>query len=244
MKRALVICSNANKRAAVYQLAMNAPELDQVSTLPSFEAALSLDVMRPFDYVLIEDEFETSRTASFIELARKSPVARNASFILLLKEQDQQRQSLAANMMAGLHGFLCDPLSIGALQDALRLADGVKNGSSTERLKAASGLMLFDYFKPSDGWEEGGGQGKSLWEQLQDTYQKYKELTGESLRMPVVRNLTPLKASQRIRFYTGVSERVRKLFERKFFGSIKPNRDQEQPSDKEEQLDKEQQQQD
>lgn len=219
-KKALIVSPNSLTRSTVQKLVQALPEQMEVHTLSTLsEATTFVGSVERVDYTLVDNEFSPEAIADFIDKVTSKHAGKESAFILLSRDKKQESATLASNMMAGLHGFLCEPFSVQAVQEAFKLAKNVRLSSSTARLKVASGLMLFELFEEKEPIQEGEARPNIL-AQLQRTYDRYKEATGESLSVPVVRNLKSIKPVERIRLYTGVSKRVRRLFEQKFFSAI------------------------
>jgi hypothetical protein len=224
MNRVLIISPDAETRSHLYQVASEVPEFGEIATSNSIKETLTnLAKALPFRYVFISSGFDRLEIGTFIEQSRRTRAGRSSTYIIILKPEEQDMTSVANSMVLGAHGFLCEPFSVDAVSRISRLSRDVNTKGSFARLKAATGLMLSEFLSGENLSDENvsAADQKNLWDRVQDTYRRYRLLTGESLSGPVIQHVQNTTPEQRLRLYTGVSERVRKLVENIFFKSVK-----------------------
>src|SRR5262249_35099195 len=121
---------------------------------------------------------------------------------------------ISQNMLVGVHSFVSEPLSVESIEDATRVGNAVRLKASGVRMKAATGLMLAEILEESEKGS-GGSEKQNLWERVQNSCERFKELTGQSVTTSVVKDMEGLAPSKRLPRYGGVSKRVKAVFERK-----------------------------
>ena len=166
-----------------------------------------------FGHIFIANSYAPQETAEIVELVRTRFKNSRTTFVLLLKEGEHDSTTIANSMVLGFHGFLCEPFSISAIEESVMLSAGVRSKDSSVRLRTATGLMLTESIPLPE--QESGTMNGNLWQRVQETCDRYKHLTGESVSVSIVKDLQSLPASQRVPNYNGASKRVRGMFERK-----------------------------
>ena len=214
MSKALIVSQYVESRLPLLQIASRCPAFrDVVSVHNLGEAQSSIQQDTKTDFVFVTNTFSQEELAKFIEKVKRTPGLGECAFILVLGSEAPDSGTVAQHMFLGVHGFLCEPLSLEGLEQATKLAKAVKLQESTARLRAATGLMLCDVMEENDPQKNST---KNLWDRVQDGCRSFKELTGESVSVSVVKELKETPSSQRAPSYNGVSSRVRSVFERKF----------------------------
>ena len=212
-RRALIISQFLETRLALQQTMERSGIFQFVESAHCLEEAKQAILSSAsFGHIFIANSYAPQETAELIESIKARSKGRT-TFVLLLRSGDQDSQTVANSMVAGFHGFLCEPFSIGAIEESVKLSAAVKSKDSSIRLRTATGLMLTESMPPVD--EESGTMNGDLWQRVQETCDRYRHLTGESISVSVVRDLKSLPASQRVPNYNGASKRVRGMFERK-----------------------------
>jgi hypothetical protein len=224
MNRVLIISPDAETRSHLYKVARELPEFGEIVTSNSIKETLVDSVKAsPYRYIFISSGFDRLEIGTFIERFRRTRAGRSSNYIIILKPEEQDMASVANSMMLGAHGFLCEPFSVMALSRICQLSRDVNTKGSFARLKAATGLMLSEFLSSEDLSDQNVSTAdqRNLWDRVQDTYRRYRLLTGESLSGPVIQHVQNATPEQRMKLYSGVSERVRKLVENIFFKRIK-----------------------
>ncbi|MCB0323012.1 MAG: hypothetical protein KDD69_05540 [Bdellovibrionales bacterium] len=210
MYKSLVISPHLEERLRLQHLLEHLPQVTRTSSAHDLEEALLLlNTGESHQVIFISTAFGPDASGSFIERARRSNGAQQSTFILLATSGGLAAEEVGSSMLLGFHGFLCGPYSMESVSDAIGLAGRVQLQTSQLRLKAATGLMLADTI--AEGW---GAESPAddAWQRVQRTWETYKRVTGESLTAAVVDGLHKIAPGKRLPSYTGVSQRVRKLF--------------------------------
>ncbi|MFN8389318.1 MAG: hypothetical protein U0136_03410 [Bdellovibrionota bacterium] len=218
MNRALVVSQHMETRLPLVQVLTQSSRFRDVRSVHNIEEAnLSVIEHNLFDMIFIAESFGENEIAEFIAEIKRGKSGANTAFVLVMKSQIQDSNTVANNMFGGVHGFLCEPFSLDRVEESVKLALAVRNQSSGVRLRAATGLMLTEVINEIDPSppSEGDSQ-KSIWQKVNDNCEKYKILTGESVSMSLIKDIKDARPSERMPKYTGVSNRVRGLLERKF----------------------------
>ena len=182
MKRIMLLSSRREAKAQLRPL-LSYIKGFQVAAVPSKieEARTLLQSEPPFHFVFIGGEFPETEAAAFIAEAKKKklPSGDKTVFVLLLgSATDSDR--VASNMMAGFHGFLCEPYSLESVTELTQLAGKVSEQHTVVRMKAATGILLSD-LRDEDPASKAEPEGKNLWEKSQQSCKWYNSVTNDSL---------------------------------------------------------------
>lgn len=227
MTLALIIHDDSNVRQKLRRML---EEIDSRQKTPTYsevklyvEAAPALTDLSSSPAVktiFIAGSLGRSAIARFIEEAKKIEAAKKAAFILLIGQKESNRQTISNAMMVGVHGFLCSPFSLAAVEEVSRLTAGVRMTDTKLRLRAATGLMISALLKQQEKVKataeaELTGKKLDLWEETQACCDQYKVSTGESVTTAVVQDMLTKPISERAVCYDGVSRRVREIVAQK-----------------------------
>lgn len=216
MSRALIVSQFVETRVPLLQIATRCSRFKEVFSVHNLEEAYqSIQGSEKIEYIFLSNTFGQEQIAAFVERVKKTPGRGECAFVMVLGKEGQETSTIASNMLVGIHGFICEPLSAENVERAAQLASAVRLQESGVRLRAATGLMLAEVMEANDP-QKGDGNRGSLWNRVQESCERFKELTGESVSVSVVRELQEAPPSKRIPKYNGVSSRVRSVFERKF----------------------------
>lgn len=218
MYRALIVDQFMESRLQLQRVAEHVANIREVVSVHDLKEAQGQLSLSPFHLVFISDAFGEEDIAVFIEKARLSPGGAHSAYVLLLKPDSQHRSAVSNGMILGAHGFLCHPFTVSAFEDATVLALKVALQNSKSRLRTATGLMLtniVEEFQERDKKDKDEIP-KDLWQQVQESCETYKRVTGDSITNVVVNALHKVSPSKRIASYNGASKRVRQMFAVKF----------------------------
>ncbi len=229
MSRALVIDESNRLRTTVRQLAEHCGQFTEVDAVKNFEEArVSLALGRCYSYIFISAAFDSGYLAQFVEDARLFPGTAMSTIVAFGDQSDGTVDAVANGMLVGVHGFMFDNYTVDRLNEIIRLAGRAQAQGTHLRLKAATGLILSEILENVSKSEEPGNddsqsrkQNGDLWDRVQNSFDVYKHLTGESLGTAVAVNLQKISPSRRVPEYRGVSKRVKNLLETKFKRQIK-----------------------
>lgn len=226
VENALIVSHEGEIRQQIHQILERSSLAVHTTACASVEDGLQA-LKQPratYQAVFISQTTEPRELAEFIEAAKKLPSSCDAAIIVLMKSAEMAHSSISDSMIIGAHGFLCEPFTVSAAEEVLNLSRKVRLQHSKVRLRAATGLLLHGISQEGKSPEEPRGSG-NLWQDVQESCKRYREITGESVTTAVVSALHRIAPSQRISTYNGVSTRVRHLFERKFRRGLNKTRD-------------------
>ena len=175
-------------------------EIDTASTLSQASALLQKSCC-PL-YVFLSSEYSLASIIEFLEEARKSGPGKQASYLLVLLNDEIKTEEMARYMVVGFHSFLCEPYSLAKLKSAIQLADRVRADGSQARLQTAANIMLASVMHrtaPKDYqsiWDDGH---LNVACKVSQMYDYLRHVSGQSLRTPIVKELEPLSPLQRMR---------------------------------------------
>jgi len=179
------------------------------------------------DIIFIAHRFEQDRTTEFIKKSKETQGGRDSAYVLVLKTDDQDSNTVAKNVLIGADGFLLEPYSVDNLVEITQLAARVKKERSLEREQAALKFLVLDVMKQIDRVAYiktcGFDVGRNL-KKLKEMCAVFTDLQGESkevyyeLAVSLFGN-APLPQFQ-AKNYKGVSDRVRKKMEAKILAEM------------------------
>ena len=222
---ALIVNQFMESRIRLQQTLERVDHSMQIQSVHSLDEALALLISGSrFTLYFISNAFEQNDIVSFVDRVRRVDRSGGATLLLLLSQSDTSSELIAEHMLCGMHGFLCEPYSEDGLRDSIKLARSVSKQQSSDRLRAAAGLMLYDIMDEHDAAKGQSNNGKDLWTRVKETCETYKALTGESVTNAVIQPMQSSKMETRSTTYRGVSKRVRDLFRKKFRERLKASR--------------------
>ncbi len=166
------------------------------------------------DFVFLSDELEKAERQQFISWIKDHKDGKRTIFITISGLAATNTESLADYLAEGSHAVLKEPITLQALQDVLKVAKGVKFQGTQTRLKTAAGLFLcsaIDRISEEKGIKV---EPKDLGTKVKDAIRDFKQMTGVSLTLEAIRPTdTSGGSGSKIDKYSGVSKRVRELYE-------------------------------
>ena len=221
---ALIIDPDIVTRARLKQAVGSVPNFSSCHIFNALDEAKARLNENPegVDVIFVSFQFEPKQTAGFIESVKASRAGQDAAFVLVQKGQDQEKGSVASQMMSGFDGFLCEPYSVDALIEMTRLVTHVRRDRAAAREAIAAKLIAKDLVGQvnllSDLKFRGFSTGKSF-KRAQEVGQRLKELVVNSTTnvMEIIIQQfidAPLLVRKKnLKRYSGVSERVRSRME-------------------------------
>ena len=227
MSRALIIDESMQLRSTMKQLAEHCGHFVEVEAVQNFEQArINLALGKNYSFIFVSTSFDSSYLAKFVEDARSFPGTSMSTIVAFGTGEDGTVDAVASSMLVGVHGFMFDNFTVERLNEIIDLAGRAQAQGTHLRLKAATGLILSDILDNVSREQgihpaEPGQKNHDLWDRVQNSFDVYKHLTGESLGTAVAINLQKIAPSKRVPEYRGVSQRVRGLLENGFKNQIK-----------------------
>lgn len=196
-----------------------------ISTLHEAQSVLSAS--GHVDVIFISNRFPDREINPFIKSAKETGGGQDSAYILVLKTEDQESNTVAKNVLGGADGCLLEPYSVDQLVEITDLAARVKQERSQERQAAALRFLVQDTMKQLDrvwylkscGFDVGINMRK-----LKDMCKVFETLETESheLYLEIVVDAfekAPLPAFP-VKKYKGVSDRVKKRMEQKILAEL------------------------
>ena len=224
-----VVDNDMAARMRLKSATTSVPRFGQVRLINSLEEALASlkNAAAGIDVIFISRRFAQDAITAFIAEAKHITAGQDAAYVLVLRTDDQQADSVAKNVLGGTDGFLLEPYSVDQLVEITELAARVRKERSQEREAAALRFLINDVIKQIDRvWflkSSGFDVGRSL-KKLKDMCKVFDSLDNETreLYFEIVVNAfetvpVPQPPSKQ---YKGVSERVRLRMEKKILADI------------------------
>jgi len=181
------------------------------------------------DVVFVTGRFPREEFASFVEDAKKTLQGEDSAYVLVLKSQTDSQSDLAAGMMAGADGILCEPYSVDQLVEITRLAARVRKERTDARERIAIGIMVDELITQLDlvaflkacGCEPG-----TSIKALRDLGEKIHALNSEyhciyfEIAAEKFEEVPPPKRAFQTKIYAGASSRVRQQMERRIYAEL------------------------
>ena len=230
MARALIIEDSGTVRATLKQLAEHCGHFNEVDAARNFDdARVCVALGTIYSYIFISSSLDPSEAAQFVEDVRLFPGTAMSTIVAFGDKSDGTLDAVANGMLVGIHGFLFEAFTVERLNQIIEIAGKAQAQGTHLRLKAATGLILTEIM---DNVSKSGDSGSKdaqrepepkgdLWDRVQNSFDVYKQLTGDSIGTAVAINLQKIAPSKRVPEYRGVSKRVRSLLESKFKSQIK-----------------------
>ncbi len=181
------------------------------------------------DVVFVTGRLPREEFSSFVEDAKKTKQGEDSAYVLVLKSHADTQSDLAAGMMAGADGILCEPYSVDQLVEITRLASRVRKERSDTRERIAIGIMVDELVTQLDlvaflkacGCEPGTSiktlrdLGEKIHDLQPEFHPTYFELIGEKFEQ-----VPPPKRAFQTKIYAGASSRVRQQMERRIHAEL------------------------
>lgn len=186
------------------------------------EAVKALENSNHVDIVFVARRFGQDVITQFVRKCKETQGGRDSAYVLVLKTDDQDSNTVAQNVLIGADGFLLEPYSVDNLVEIAQLAARVKRERSLEREQTALKFLVDDVIKQIDRVAFikscGFDVGRNL-KKLKEMCQVFNDLQSESqevyfeiaIEQFINAPLPPVPDKN----YKGVSERVRKRMEAK-----------------------------
>ena len=226
---AFVVDNDMAARMRLKSATTSVPRFGQVKLLSTLEEALSaLNVaVASQDVIFISKRFPQDAITPFIANAKQTTAGQDAAYVLVLRTDDQQAESVAKNVLGGTDGFLLEPYSVDQLVEITELAARVRKERSQEREAAALRFLINDVIKQIDRvWflkASGFDVGRSF-KKLKDMCTVFQTLDKETCELYyeiVVNAFEAVPIPQPpAKHYKGVSDRVRKRMEQKILADM------------------------
>ncbi|MFN8389931.1 MAG: hypothetical protein U0136_06550 [Bdellovibrionota bacterium] len=226
MSTVLLVTSKNQLRTSFRQLLANIEGLGSplsVGTMSQAKEQLAFE--RKFRFVFISNEFSDEDCAEFIAKARagEDPEEKTV-FVLIFSGQVQDPELVANRMIAGFHGFLCEPFTLESVTEMAALSAKVSQQQTLIRMKAATGILLSDVGdRPSN---QHPAVPLDLLQESQDACTRYNEETNESITMILAGILKRGGIKERLNGVRTLKDRGRSVREpvRVFLRRLFPNR--------------------
>lgn len=228
---AFIINPDIDTRMRLKQATTSVIEFGKVFQLNTLDDALErLDNPEDHcDVVFISHCFSKDEVSVFIQQAKDTKWGQDCAYIMVLKNEQQESDQVAANVLVGADGLLFEPYSVEYLVEITKLAAKVKLDRSQDREKAALSFLIKDVmnqidlisFLRSRGYDVGRGikKFKQMCKVFHDLEGESKETyMGLAIKMfedaPLPKKLFQQKS------YAGASARVRKKMEQKLLEEL------------------------
>lgn len=183
MKQVLLISSRTQLKSKLRQVLAHLKGLHVAAATSDLVEAKEIIAIQPFfHFMFFGTDMPEEATAKFISEAKRkrSSDGDKTVFILVFEGGEANQQKVAARMMAGFHGFLCEPFSFDSVRELAGLAELVSDQKTVVRMKAATGILLSDLTDQEPASKVVGAPA-DLWEKSQRSCHWYNKVTNESL---------------------------------------------------------------
>jgi len=152
---ALIVDPNAYSRANLWQVTLYDPNFNSVKAVSSLEdATAQLQNGNRFDVLLVTSDLEPERVREFIPAAKQIDAGKEAAYVIVLKQNHQDAENVAASLVDGTDGFLLEPYSVDALRRVANIAARIKKQHEANRARAAMTLLFRDVVPKLDAYAE------------------------------------------------------------------------------------------
>jgi len=176
-----------------------------------------------FDVVFVSERFSHEDVMHFIKTSKEKAEGQDTAYVLVLGSTDQNSSKIASSMVVGADGFLLEPYSVDSLVEIVKLAEKIKGKHADERERVAVGFVVSDIMTQLDRVAYikscKSDITKSL-DVLKAKCEVFKGFDEDKLSMYYsaaeelfIKAELPQKGS--MKFYKGVSKRVKKMMEAK-----------------------------
>jgi response regulator RpfG family c-di-GMP phosphodiesterase len=176
------------------------------------------------DIVFISYHCDSKECERLVAEAKQLPASQDAAFIFVSGSKDQDKNTVATQVMQGYDGFLFEPYSVDALVQITELATKVKTDREAARQILATKLITSDLMSQidlvADLKSHGYGVTKSA-EKLKELGSSYQKMVSEAssksseLAHKLFMDAPVPQEKVKGPTYKGTSERVRRRMEAK-----------------------------
>jgi len=223
--RALLVDNDNDRRRRLKEAALALYQFESVHTIVNLGEGLeALKAHQGCDVVFISQRYPIDQIRSFITNAKESIEGRDAAYVMIMGSSEKEKSTIAESMMKGADGFLFEPYSVESLLEITTLAEKVKKERSRVRIQQALKLLLEQMSENLDllaGMRASGYEAGITAKNFREICSSLQTLDDESLQMYYELALkhfeqcSPPSPIQKKKMYTGASQRVKKLQERK-----------------------------
>ncbi len=234
---AWVVDNDMAARMRLKQATSSVPTFGNVKLLNTLdETARSLESSGHVDVIFIARRFSQEEITRSVAKCKSTPGGRDSAYVIVLRTEDQDSNTVAQNVLLGADGFLLEPYSVDNLVEITRLAARVKQERSVEREQAAIRFLIQDVIKQVDRVAYikacGFDVGRNL-KKLKDMCAVFDDLLGDSKDL-YYENAIKLFSEAPVpevvaKSYKGVSDRVRKRMEAKILAELDAELESEGP---------------
>ncbi len=184
------------------------------------EALARLNGHEEVDVVFISFEYGWDKVNQFLAEAKKTPRGAETAFVLVLKPGDENEETVAKSVFAGIHSCLYEPYSADNLRVIAQIAAKVKREAMVTREKAAIQLLMTEIMKHIDAlsyYKKKGKNPNPVLKKLRESCTALSKLGPEAqeiyreIIVELFESAKPFGAEE----YKGVSERIRKIVQEK-----------------------------
>lgn len=223
---ALIIEPDIDARMRIKQATTAAPKFGHIHSANSISDAMTqIEYLEdPVDIIFVSKRVPFDKMQSFFQFSRASKRTEDAAHVVLFQSQEEGNALIKTILELGADGILCEPYSVDQLSEITELATFIKRERAKERERGAISILIDDLARQIDlvsvlkatGGEPGQSRkallelsrlAKGLSEEGKEFY--FEKLVDKFSALPA-----PPKAFQ-ASFYSGASERVKKLLSKK-----------------------------
>ncbi len=147
----LVIDSDAGGRTKLQHAAMSLSTFHKVYLASSLnEALVKTDDVDLIHVAAVSHRFPQAEVSEFIAKAKESKRGRDWVYIAVVQAVAEETEQIAANMLGGFDGFLCEPYSADTLREMAETTARVQNENLRARQQAAMTMILSDVSRHLD----------------------------------------------------------------------------------------------
>lgn len=172
------------------------------------DANVAMTRANPPEVIFVSEELGYSQLKEFITWLKQGKFGKRICFIGICGAQETDSERIGELLASGAHGVLREPFTYQAIEDALEASKSFKSQGTKLRLKTAAALFLTSAVDRMTAEQGLPTNTKDVVTKVRDACKDYKRLTGESLTLEAIR-----PEGKGIETYTGVSKRVRELYE-------------------------------
>ena len=148
---AWVVDNDMEARMRLKQATNSVPTFGNVKLIGTMEeASRGLTNSNHVDVVFVARRFGQEEITNFVKACKETQGGRDSAYVLVLKTDDQDSNTVAQNVLIGADGFLLEPYSVDNLVEITELAARVKQERSLEREQAALKFLVEDVIKQVD----------------------------------------------------------------------------------------------
>ena len=227
---AIILDSNMDTRMRLKQATQAVTDFgNTLHAATPDEAVRILDKDQVIDVVFVTGRLDRAEFAGFVENAKKTKQGQDSAYILVLKSQAESQSDLAAGMMAGADGILCEPYSVDQLVGITHLAAKVRKERGDARERMAIGILVDEVIMQLDlvallkacGCEPGTSIKalRDIGDKLRGIPREYLEAYFEIVCEKFQEVPVP-KQTMQTKIYGGASARVRQQMEKRIYAEL------------------------